>query len=92
VNIFTVSKSPPTYSAGQRIPVVLDYRCVNGDLLLGFFFQFTDDRGMDTSSPHWVPVTAPRTRRGAISGMTSTTVEGRRESSSISAGVRSVDR
>jgi hypothetical protein len=61
-------------------------------IVIWFLLQATADIGMPTSSPRRIPVTAPRTRSGAMSGVTSTAVDRRRESSSISGGVRSLER
>ena len=57
-----------------------------------FVLQATAARGMATSSPQRVPLTAPRTRSGATSGVTFTAVARSRVNSSTSEGVRSLDR
>jgi hypothetical protein len=61
-------------------------------MVIWFVLQATAEIGMPTSSPRRIPVTAARTRSGAMSGVTSAAVDRWRESSSTSGGVRSLER
>ena len=74
------------------VPLTLPDDVMADATVIWLFLQATAERVIPTSSPRRIPVTAPSTRSGAISGVTSTAVDRSRDSSSISGGVRSFER